>query len=503
MAFVSAICAYDYYGFSIALPIIGRTFGTSTSALEWIVNAYFIAMSTSLVVMGRMADNFGRRRIAMVGAGVLAAASFLAAASSSLAMLLAARALVGLSVAAITATAPALVTTAFEGRNPTSALGLWSAIGTIGSALGPFAGGVFVDVLDWRWFFLTQGTMCLAGLLLLSLVVEETETDTAGKRIDFGGLATFAAGMVLIIVGLELFDRYGASSAWVVVCLVVGVAMAIVFYIVERIVALPLVDFALFRERDFSGLCLLAVWSRLPYGALILFFVLFLQHVSGLSALHTGMIFLTMMVPSAIASIYGSHLVSFVGVRQALAIAVAFIALSYVSFGFFHPWIGFGLVYLGLALMGIGQGLLYSISAAAGMGAVPTARRAQASGILSAIRAMSMALGVACAGLIFKLSEKHRLSHLFDLAGQNVSADERQDIQQLLSGSDAARAKIASLVPAIAGRVDLVVDEAFAHAFRNVMFFAAAISVLAIISTFILRSRPAQSHSVDTAKIGS
>jgi MFS family permease len=478
----------DFYGISIALPVIGRDLSGSTALLGWALNAYLLAFAATIITFSRLADIVGLRRMAIAGIALFIVSSILSGLSTNGYMLVGSRALVGAGSAMLAATSLPLVGGVFSADQRSQAIGLWAAIGILGGAVGPFICGIFTEALSWQWFFFANAAVAACSLVLVLAFVKETATEGPRIPIDIAGFLALTLGVVLLVLGLEFVETFGWQAPQVIGSLIGGVVVLICFYVIERVVRFPLIDFSLFEERDFLGACLVSFLAYLPYGAFFLFLTLFLQHVIGLSPILAGVVFLAMMAPFMAVSLVGGRLLGYLGQRQTLAIAMSFIALSFVCFGYVRIFDWLSVVPLGLILFGVGQGLCYNVSFVIAIEAAPDNRSAEASGVLQSVRWIAAPLGVAAFGALFRSDESERLAHLYNLAGSRLDAAVRAAIHARLSGSESARSTLANLVPDLAGQVDVIVDEAFSHAFRNTMLLSIALSVIGIVASFLVRS---------------
>ena len=504
VSFLFGITQADWGGINVALPIVIKEFNGSTAMLVWVINAYLVVFAASAVAVGRLADIVGRRKTMIAGSFLFAAGLVLTGLSTDLVVLVCARAICGFGSAIISVVSLSIASSSFPVAKRATAITVWVAAGAVAVALGPFIGGLFTDLLSWRWLFLTNGAATVLGLVVLCVILRESKDENAGK-IDLPGVLLLTTALLLLVVGLQFAERFGWLSPWVIGGIVGGLAVLVVFYRVETKAASPLIDFSLFIGRiNFLGACIAMFFARFPNGALPLFLSLYLQHIFGLSALETGSVFLVMMVPMASTSYVVARIIVAFGPRLLLAASMALAALGFVCLGIANPRTNFGLMLFGLALFGIGQGLSYNVASALAMSSIPDEKSGAASGILQSINSVALSLGVATTGALFKTTENSRLERLFELAGSRLGPEARTEIKLMLSGSDAARERLAQLQPDVSERVSMVVDEAYIHSFREVMFLFIAVSVLGFVSTFVFgrRNDPDVSGAPDSEASG-
>src|SRR5437588_9487000 len=157
----------DFFGLTVALPKIGEDLKASTSSLLWVVNGYLLAFAAPIIAVGRLADIVGRRKVVLIGIGVFVTGSAACMAAQSPAFLIAARLVQGVGGGMIFATSLSIVSSAFPVDERAAAIGIWSGIGGVGSAIGPFVAGVLTQSASWRWFFFINIPIG-AGVILLT-----------------------------------------------------------------------------------------------------------------------------------------------------------------------------------------------------------------------------------------------------------------------------------------------------------------------------------------------
>ncbi len=193
------IVANDFTALAVALPAIEKQFNTDVGTVQWVINAYALTFGVLIVVGGRLADIFGRKRIFILGAAIFAGFSVLGGAAQSTAWLISCRALMG-----------------------------------IGNAVGPMFGGVLTDALSWRWIFFVNVPIAAFGVLATWLAIHQTEPEPADRRIDYGGVATLSLGLVSLLVALDQVTDWGWGDARIVALLVICAVMLVGLNYIER-----------------------------------------------------------------------------------------------------------------------------------------------------------------------------------------------------------------------------------------------------------------------------
>ncbi|WP_141585549.1 MFS transporter [Actinomadura sp. WMMA1423] len=277
----SAVASLDATVVGIALPAIGRDFGTGLAALQWIVTAYTLTLAGLLLVAGALGDRYGRRRVFLAGVVWFALASTLCAIAPTPGTLIAARALQGVGAALLTPGSLAILQASFHPDDRSRAIGAWSGLSGVAAAAGPFIGGWLVQAASWRLIFLINlPVAAVVVALTLRHVPESRDPDSAG-RIDVAGGALATLGLVGLTYGLIK----GVSG---VPAIVAGALLLTGFVLLEGRIRRPMLPLGLFRSRQFS---VTNTVTFVVYGALggaLFLLPIQLQQVSGYSAFEAG-----------------------------------------------------------------------------------------------------------------------------------------------------------------------------------------------------------------------
>ncbi|WP_406732079.1 MFS transporter [Streptomyces sp. NBC_01794] len=314
--------ALDFSVLNVALPVLGEDLGMSRSALQWAVTAFALPSGGFLLLFGRTADLYGRRKLFLTGLAVFGAASLLATFAWDPASFLAGRALQGLGAAAIVPTGMSLLTTTFpEGPQRDRALGISGTLLSLGFTIGMVLGGVLTDTLGWRS---TMGLLAVAALLVLvlapGLLAESRHPER--PRLDVPGAVTVTGGLLAVIYALSTAAERGFGGADVLVTLLAGVALLVGFVLVESRSAAPLVSLPMLRRRTvaWGNLGGLVTFSMMSTVVFVL--TLYLQEVLELSAFRTGLVFGVQGVLSAFAGAYAPRLIGRIGARRTLVVSL-------------------------------------------------------------------------------------------------------------------------------------------------------------------------------------
>ena len=396
----------DYTIVTLALSHIQKALGFSDSGLEWVVNAYALALGGLLLLGGRAGDLLGRRRMFVTGLLVFSAASLVGGFATSPAWLLAARAVQGVGGAIVAPTALALIATTFpEGRERNRAMGVYSAMSAAGSVLGLIAGGLLVTYATWRWVLFVNVPIGIAAAFG-ALAVLPAVPRRAGSRFDLPGALTGTLGLTALVYGLTnaATGQNGAShwtDAKVTASLAAGAVLLAVFVAIEARSRHALLPLRLLRDRDRAGANLIMLVVGTALFGMFFFLSLFVQEVWGYSPLKTAMAFLPVTVVMVAASFVTAALVPRLGARPLLlaggvAMAGGLFWLSRVTE---HGSYASGLLGPGL-VVGVAFGTLMVPLMLVGLTGVPDADSGAAASLLNAGRQVGGSLGLAVLGTV-------------------------------------------------------------------------------------------------------
>jgi EmrB/QacA subfamily drug resistance transporter len=285
----SAVVAVDATVVNVALPTIANELGGGLAGQQWVANAYLLTLSSLILVSGSLADLYGERRVFTLGVAGFGAASLLCALAPSVELLIAARALQGVSGALLTPASLAIIVAVFPESERGAAIGSWTAWGGIGYLAGPLIGGQLVDSAGWRWVFALNVPLVLITLVLARRYVPAgRDLGERPPRLDTIGALLCAVGLAGISFGLIEQPVLGWSDPLVTGPLVAGVLLFAAFVVFERHAAAPMLPLDLFGRRNFT---VANIQTFAMYGGMAVqafFLTLFLQQVAGFSALEAG-----------------------------------------------------------------------------------------------------------------------------------------------------------------------------------------------------------------------
>lgn len=383
---------------NVALPSIQSDLHFGSSGLQWVVNAYTLTFAGFLLLGGRAADLFGRRRIFLIGLGVFTAASLFGGLAQNQTWLVAARTLQGLGAAILApATLTILTATFAEGPARARALGVWSAVASAGASAGALFGGVLTDFLNWRWILFVNVPVGVVALVAAGRYIPESRVDMEHRHLDVAGAVTVTGGLVALVYAIVRTETYSWGSPQVLVPLVVAVLLLAAFVVVQmRLSRAPLMPLRIFRSRSVAGgnAVMLLLFCAM-FGSWY-FETLYMQHVLGFSPLQAGLAFLPQTVLIAAGAQVTARLVTRLGPRTLILVGTLIAASGLIWLTRITPSSTFAAdLLVPFVLIGLGMGLTVTPVTVAGTAGVPRADAGLASGILNTSRTIGASIGLA------------------------------------------------------------------------------------------------------------
>jgi EmrB/QacA subfamily drug resistance transporter len=388
---------------NVAIPTIQRSLHLSVAGLEWVVSSYLLTLAGLLLVGGRLADIYGRRRIFMIGLAIFTVSSLAAGLAGSGGMLITARAIQGIGAALLMPTTLAIILATFSDlRERTAAIGIWTAIGAMGLAFGPVVGGLISQHIRWGWIFLINVPVGVITFAIAAPFMRESKGSSATTSLDVGGLVTSAISLFALTYALIEGHDKGWTSAQIVASFAVAVAMVAIFLVIESRAAHPMVDLQIFRIRQFTGgMSTMMIWA---FGILGIYFFtsLYLQGTLGFSPTKAGLSFVPMAIALAVFATIAPQVEARIGGHRTVAAGMAMMVVGLILFAGLGQNAGFGSVLPGFIVFGGGAGLMNVPLTNSVLHAIPQARAGIASALLNASREIAGLLGITVIGAVLR-----------------------------------------------------------------------------------------------------
>ena len=496
---------------NVSLPVIMKDLKLSFTNAEWIITLYSLVFSALLITTGRIADNFGRRKLLIIGVFIFMIGSILASFSTSITSMLVARSLQGIGGAVVLPTTLSAVNALFFGKDRITAFAVWGSVISGMAALGPLLGGYLTTYLSWHWIFYINipiGAIILIGAFTL---LPETYGEKITNGFDFIGFVLSTAGLVLIVFGIIEGRNYGwwhvanghmtlFNLSIIPFLLFAGILLLICFIFWEKHLIKAnksvLLNISLFKINSFSMGNIIAGIVAVGESGLLFLLPLFLQNILNLTPMKTGGILAVM----GIGAFFAGGLASFL-VRKTSASFVVSLGLLLETIGFLgffltvKPDISLLYIALWLAIYGFGLGLASAQLTSIVLKDVPTKQSGQGSSVQSTVRQIGSALGIALIGTIFVASLQKNVPSSLD--GEGLDKPMQSVVEQSVIKS--AGSTISSLKNdsgAIQGvsandqkKIVTSLDKTFTKSVTTTIGIASIIMFLSFLLTFKLRRK--------------
>jgi MFS transporter, DHA2 family, multidrug resistance protein len=373
--------------------------GASQSQLEWATNAYTLAFAGLLFTWGILGDRLGRKRVLLAGMTAFGVSSLLCAYATSPAELIAFRALMGISGAAVLPSTLSIISNVFDPRERPKAIGIWAGAVGLALAIGPITGGLLLEHFWWGSVFLVNVPIVVVALGLMTLLVPDSRNPKPG-RLDPVGVLLSISGITVFVFGIVRGGDNGFLSGLAVISLVAGVALLTAFILWERRAPSPILDVALFRSSAFSAAVAIIALVFFAYMGLVFVISFYFQSARGFSPLHTGASLIPLAAGQMLVSSRSAGLVERFGPRRVVAFGLTLLTVAFVYYtqaGAHSPTLPLEIV---LFFQGVSIACVMPPSTSAIMASVPRTKAGEGSAIGNTSRQVGGALGVAILGAI-------------------------------------------------------------------------------------------------------
>ncbi len=479
---------------NVALPALQTSLNATAVDIQWVIESYSLLLSALLLIGGSLGDRYGRRRIFLIGVALFASASAACGFAVNIHQLIAGRALQGTGAAFLVPGSLAIISSSFQENERGRAIGTWSGLSAITTAIGPVIGGWLIEHVSWRAVFFINIPIALL-IILISLRHVPESSDTEGLGLDWWGAILGALGLGALVYGLIESSRLGFGDRSVQWALVGAAGLLALFLIIEARVSNPMLPLALFRSRTFTGANLVTFVLYAALGGTLFFLPLNLIQVQHYSATAAGAALLPFILIISFLSRWSGGLVASYGPKLPLVVGPLIAAFGYALFmmpgmngsywtTFFPP----------MVLLGLGMAVSVAPLTTTVMSSVVQNRAGIASGVNNAVARTAGLIAVAVLGIVmlqvFKSGLDQRLSNskLTESGSRSLQAQ---------SNKLAAISVPGDQDPLTRQAIRRAIDESFVSGFRIVMAIGAALAIASAGTALMLITKTPRSDGIE------
>ncbi|WP_067621450.1 MFS transporter [Alicyclobacillus acidiphilus] len=394
---------------NVALPTIQKSLNAQFSDLQWVIDAYAIALAVVLVTSSRLGDILGRKKIFMIGLGVFSTGSLLCALSgdvsvqglSHIDVLNISRVIQGIGGSAMMPLSLSIISTEFHGRERGAAFGIWGGVAGLATAIGPLVGGLLVEKVNWQSIFYINVPIGVIGIILSAWAIHESKDERASRFIDVFGLLTFSISMFCLVLALMQANDKGWTSGYILTLFVIAAVALAVFITGELYIKHPMIDPRLFKNPSFTGSAIAAFCLSAGLYSLFFYLTLYLQNFLGFDSLQAGLRTLPMSALVLIGAPLSGRLTDKFGPKWLLVTALGLMSIAVFLMTRISPsdkaadWV---VLLPAFIIAGIANGMANPPLSSLAMGTVHPSKIGMASGVSNVSRQVGISFGIAFLG---------------------------------------------------------------------------------------------------------
>src|SRR5438105_6237371 len=385
---------------NVALPTIQKSLHLKVSELEWVVTGYALTFGALMLTGGKLADLMGRRLMFVVGLVIFTLSSLGCGLAGSASVLIAARVVQGVGAALMNPSTLSIITVTFPPRQRGTAIGIWAGVSALALAIGPLAGGLITEHVNWNWIFFINVPIGALAIAAAFAFIDESRDTSREQRPDLPGLITSALGLFALSYGLIEANTYGWTSARILGSFALAVVALTAFVLLELHQRLPMLELGLFRNRGFAGANSVMLLVGLAMFGVFFYVSLYVQQILGYSPVQAGASFLPWTLLIILLAPQAGRLSDRYGPRPFVTGGLLVVAGSLFIFSRLGVHETFWSLLPAMILGGIGMSGAMAPTTAAAMASVRPEKAGVGSAVLNSMRQVGGSLGIAIMGAI-------------------------------------------------------------------------------------------------------
>ncbi|WP_049565859.1 MFS transporter [Streptomyces sp. SBT349] len=391
------VLGFDLTILNVALPTMAADIGADTGELQWIVDSYAVVFAAAMLPAGLLGDRFGRRKMLVAGLVIFLGGSILGAVVSTPGPVIAARTIMGVGGALIMPLALSVIPTLFEGEERTKAIGAVTVGMSAGMPFGPLVGGWLLDHFWWGSIFVLNIPLVAIGIVACVMLIPETR-DPSATAVDPLNATLGVLGLGAFVYGVIEGPVEGWTSPLILAALIGGLLMLAALVVRERRQTRPMLDLELLGNPTFRWNTIITVLVMFVMMGLMFVLPLFLQAIQGNDAFDTGLRLMPLMASMIVVARAAPLLIARFGTRAVIVGGMALFGVGLLLGARTDAGDGYGYVALWLTVTGLGLGFAMMLTMDAALGALPKGREGTGTGLLTTLRQVGGAIGIAALG---------------------------------------------------------------------------------------------------------
>lgn len=395
VSIASFLGCVDFTIVNTALPALQADLGASVDSLQWVINGFILTLSSFMVLVGRLADLHGRKRVLFIGLSVFGLASLAAGLATQIDTLIGARVIQGLACAVLYTASGAIVSSTFDSAEQGKAFGVLFGVNGVGLAVGPVLGGLITSGFGWQWIFLINVPFVLLSLGICSFSVKESRSAEAGARLDGWGALLLLIGLPSLVLVIVQGGAWGWDSRLTLSLIALALLALVAFLAVEKRVAAPIIDLKLFANRRFVAGVAASFGLALFYCVAFFVMPLYLAQIRGESVQASGLLLLPTTLGVALLSPLVGRLVDRKGPALLIKTGLLLFVLSALLQAGFDRQTSLAYLLGAFVIMGLGWASILGPSTVLGISSVPQEVGSVAMGSLMTLHNVGGGVGLA------------------------------------------------------------------------------------------------------------
>ncbi|MEU7160897.1 MFS transporter [Streptomyces chrestomyceticus] len=457
---------------SIANPEIGRDLNASTTDLQWVTNAYLLALAAALILGGKLGDRFGRRTFYLVGVAGFTAASVAIGLAGSVEGVIAFRAVQGFFGALLMPNTLGMLRAVFPPKKFGMAVGIWAMVASVSTALGPIVGGLLVQHVNWESVFYINAPIGVLALVFSAIVLPQTKSSgAADEKFDLPGVILLALGLLAVVFGVVKGESWGWTSGGTLGAIGAGLVILLAFGFYETRAAAPLLPMRLFRNPALTIGTVITALNFFVLLGVIFFVMLYLQNVRGFTPVEAGVRTLPLSLASVVACPLGAALTDRFGPRLTMPVGMALQAVACFAMLGWGADSSYATMWPPFIALGLGVGMVMSSSSDAIVGNAPVKDGGVAGGLQATALQIGGALGTSV--LVSLISSRVGSTLTGELTSAGASTQAATGLSEFKDAVAMGAAPVSDTMPA---QLKTAVVEGSHQAFMNGVHTAALVA---------------------------